>query len=163
MRGCAAKMVPHRTPPLPPRIQQPKTAGANSKLDKLGHDPLSRRRSIDCLCDLSSLAAAVDVIGTGKHGFEAWRIRDFVKPGCFRSVRLCLGAWTCRGCSGRFCASIVSGPKRKKALCNERAFMLHFFVILVAGAGSNLHLRPEQVKMVAGTGKHHNLLFEADA
>jgi hypothetical protein len=28
---------------------------------------------------------------------------------------------------------------------------------LVAGAGSNLHLRPEQVKMVAGTGVDHNL------
>ncbi|NTI75883.1 cold-shock protein [Agrobacterium rhizogenes] len=27
-------MAPHRNPPLPPRIQQPKTAGANSKLDK---------------------------------------------------------------------------------------------------------------------------------
>ncbi len=28
---------------------------------------------------------------------------------------------------------------------------------LVAGAGSNLHLLPEQVKMVAGTGIDHNL------
>src|SRR5690606_25236725 len=28
---------------------------------------------------------------------------------------------------------------------------------LVAGAGSNLHLLPEQVKMVAGTGVDHNL------
>ncbi len=28
---------------------------------------------------------------------------------------------------------------------------------LVAGARSNLHLRPEQVKMVAGTGVDHNL------
>ena len=34
MRCCAAEMAPHRNPPLPPRIQQPKTAGANSKLDK---------------------------------------------------------------------------------------------------------------------------------
>ncbi|WP_259132007.1 hypothetical protein, partial [Rhizobium sp. BK661] len=25
---------PHRNPPLPPQIQQPKTAGANLKLDK---------------------------------------------------------------------------------------------------------------------------------
>jgi len=33
MRCCAAGMAPHRNPPLPPRIQQPKTAGANSKLD----------------------------------------------------------------------------------------------------------------------------------
>lgn len=31
------------------------------------------------------------------------------------------------------------------------------FEILVAGAGSNLHLLPEQVKMVAGTGIDHNL------
>ena len=30
-------------------------------------------------------------------------------------------------------------------------------VKLVAGAGSNLHLLPEQVKMVAGTGIDHNL------
>ena len=28
---------------------------------------------------------------------------------------------------------------------------------MVAGAGSNLHLLPEQVKMVAGTGIDHNL------
>ena len=28
---------------------------------------------------------------------------------------------------------------------------------MVAGAGSNLHLLPEQVKMVAGTGVDHNL------
>lgn len=34
---------------------------------------------------------------------------------------------------------------------------------LVAGAGSNLYLLPEQVKMVAGTGSHHNLLFETAA
>jgi hypothetical protein len=34
MRCCAAEMAPHRNPPLPSRIQQPKTAGANSKLDK---------------------------------------------------------------------------------------------------------------------------------
>ncbi|WP_210251622.1 hypothetical protein, partial [Brucella anthropi] len=34
MRCCAAEMAPHRNPPLPPQIQQPKTAGANSKLDK---------------------------------------------------------------------------------------------------------------------------------
>ncbi|MCA1444973.1 hypothetical protein I6F07_33470, partial [Ensifer sp. IC4062] len=27
-------MAPHRNPPLPPQLQQPKTAGANSKLDK---------------------------------------------------------------------------------------------------------------------------------
>jgi putative transposase len=27
-------MAPHRNPPLLPRIQQHKTAGANSKLDK---------------------------------------------------------------------------------------------------------------------------------
>ena len=31
------------------------------------------------------------------------------------------------------------------------------FVSVVAGAGSNLHLLPEQVKMVAGTGIDHNL------
>lgn len=31
MRCCAAEMAPHRKPP---QIQQPKTAGANSKLDK---------------------------------------------------------------------------------------------------------------------------------
>ena len=35
--------------------------------------------------------------------------------------------------------------------------MFAFFVILVAGAGSNLHLLPEQVKMVAGTGVDHDL------
>lgn len=29
-----SRTTPHRNPPLPPRIQQPKTAGANSKLDK---------------------------------------------------------------------------------------------------------------------------------
>jgi putative transposase len=29
-----SRMAPHRNSPLPPRIQQPKTAGANSKLDK---------------------------------------------------------------------------------------------------------------------------------
>jgi len=34
---------------------------------------------------------------------------------------------------------------------------------VVAGAGSNLYLLPEQVKMVAGTGSHHNLLFETAA
>ncbi|WP_210421397.1 hypothetical protein, partial [Rhizobium sp. R693] len=34
MRCCAAEMAPHRNPPLPPQTQQPKTAGANSKLDK---------------------------------------------------------------------------------------------------------------------------------
>lgn len=34
MRCCAAEMAPHRNPPLPPQIQHPKTAGANSKLDK---------------------------------------------------------------------------------------------------------------------------------
>ncbi len=28
---------------------------------------------------------------------------------------------------------------------------------MVAGAGSNLHLLPEQVKTVAGTGVDHNL------
>jgi putative transposase len=33
-RCCAAGMAPHRNPPLPPTIPQPKTAGANSKLDK---------------------------------------------------------------------------------------------------------------------------------
>lgn len=47
MRCCAAEMAPHRTPPLPPRIQQPKTAGANSKLDKTwgqGHSIMRRRR-----------------------------------------------------------------------------------------------------------------------
>ena len=37
-----------------------------------------------------------------------------------------------------------------------RGFFVLFFD-LVAGAGSNLHLRPEQVKMVAGTGVDHNL------
>ncbi len=31
---CAAGTAPHRNLPLPPRIQQPKTAGVNSKLDK---------------------------------------------------------------------------------------------------------------------------------
>jgi len=36
-------------------------------------------------------------------------------------------------------------------------------VSVVAGAGSNLYLLPEQVKMVAGTGSHHNLLFETAA
>ena len=30
-------------------------------------------------------------------------------------------------------------------------------VSMVAGAGSNLHLLPEQVKLVAGTGVDHNL------
>ncbi|MBY3530903.1 hypothetical protein HFN72_34130, partial [Rhizobium laguerreae] len=34
MRCCAAEMAPHRNPPLPNQQQQPKTAGANSKLDK---------------------------------------------------------------------------------------------------------------------------------
>ena len=34
MRCCAAEMAPHRNSPRPPQIQQPKTAGANSKLDK---------------------------------------------------------------------------------------------------------------------------------
>ncbi|WP_250959195.1 hypothetical protein, partial [Rhizobium sp. CG5] len=34
MRCCAAEMAPHRNPPLPHKMQQPKTAGANSKLDK---------------------------------------------------------------------------------------------------------------------------------
>lgn len=33
----------------------------------------------------------------------------------------------------------------------------YFEFCLVAGAGSNLHLLPEQVKMVAGTGIDHNL------
>lgn len=36
-------------------------------------------------------------------------------------------------------------------------FCVFLAVILVAGARSNLHLRPEQVKMVAGTGVDHNL------
>ncbi len=35
---------------------------------------------------------------------------------------------------GAVLCGVVPGPKRKKALCNERAFVLHFFVILVGGA-----------------------------
>ena len=35
MRCCAAGMAPHRNPPLPPRIQQPKNVGANPTLDKI--------------------------------------------------------------------------------------------------------------------------------
>ena len=34
MRCCAAEMAPHRNPPLLPQLQQPKTAGANSKLNR---------------------------------------------------------------------------------------------------------------------------------
>ncbi|NTA50729.1 hypothetical protein G6L34_21680 [Agrobacterium tumefaciens] len=36
-------------------------------------------------------------------------------------------------------------------------------VSVVAGAGFDLYLRPEQVKMVAGTCAHLNLLFQAAA
>ncbi|PWL16750.1 hypothetical protein DKP76_16265 [Falsochrobactrum shanghaiense] len=43
----------------------------------------------------------------------------------------------------------------------RKPFVMKGFLLsqgsLVAGAGSNLHLRPEQVKMVAGTGVDHNL------
>ncbi|WP_259132240.1 hypothetical protein, partial [Rhizobium sp. BK661] len=35
---------PHRNPPLPPQIQQPKTAGANLKLDKTWGQGQDRRR-----------------------------------------------------------------------------------------------------------------------
>ncbi|WP_210215533.1 hypothetical protein, partial [Pseudochrobactrum sp. B5] len=45
----------------------------------------------------------------------------------------------------------IYDPLPKKIPLKERA------VCLVAGAGSNLHLLPEQVKMVAGTGIDHNL------
>jgi hypothetical protein len=34
MRCCAAETAPHRNPPRSPQRQQPKTAGANQKLDK---------------------------------------------------------------------------------------------------------------------------------
>ncbi|WP_210331164.1 hypothetical protein, partial [Rhizobium anhuiense] len=50
MRCCAAEMAPHRNPPLPPRTQQPKTAGANSKLDKTwgqGHRRKEKKKSAD--------------------------------------------------------------------------------------------------------------------
>ncbi|WP_222314944.1 hypothetical protein, partial [Rhizobium leguminosarum] len=43
-----ATMAPHRNPPLPNQQQQPKTAGANSKLDKTwgqGLDPLVVRNA----------------------------------------------------------------------------------------------------------------------
>ncbi|WP_222000327.1 hypothetical protein, partial [Rhizobium laguerreae] len=54
MRCCAAEMAPHRNPPLPNQQQQPKTAGANSKLDKTWgqgqiitkNGPFTRRRLI---------------------------------------------------------------------------------------------------------------------
>jgi hypothetical protein len=42
----AAEMAPHRNSSLPPQMQQPKTAGANSKLDKTwGQGHLVRFRS----------------------------------------------------------------------------------------------------------------------
>ena len=69
------------------------------------------------------------------HGFGPGCIRDFVKPGCFRSVRLCLGAPTCARARGWICAIVELCPKRKKAFFWERAFVFAFFVILVAGAG----------------------------
>jgi hypothetical protein len=53
----------------------------------------------------------------------------------------------------RFGGHPLDVPKTQKA---RRAAGSSQFE-LVAGAGSNLHLLPEQVKMVAGTGIDHNL------
>ena len=54
-----------------------------------------------------------------------------------------------------------SGGSRKPGRRNAKTSALNATEVsqlsLVAGAGSNLHLLPEQVKMVAGTGVDHNL------
>ncbi|MFK3852926.1 hypothetical protein ACI2J5_25955, partial [Agrobacterium pusense] len=55
---------PHHTPPLPPRIQQPKTAGANSKLDKTwgqGH-----QNTLDRLVELVNNATSEEAIVVGE-------------------------------------------------------------------------------------------------
>lgn len=51
-------------------------------------------------------------------------------------------------------AGILTLSAQRKNPAGERG---EAQVKMVAGAGSNLHLRPEQVKMVAGTGVDHNL------
>ena len=48
---------------------------------------------------------------------------------------------------------LSAGDNKKAAGLSSAACSLR----LVAGARSNLHLRPEQVKMVAGIGVDHNL------
>ncbi|PST22268.1 hypothetical protein C7U60_13660 [Mesorhizobium plurifarium] len=69
MRCCAAGTAPHRNPPLPPRIQQPKTAGANSKLDKTwGQGQEQKKRGTERLFpDLRR-----DSRGYYSDGFQKW-------------------------------------------------------------------------------------------
>ena len=67
-------------------------------------------------------------------------------------------------------ANRIGDPTDQTGFCfvaakrkNPSTFIERLLSDLVAGAGSNLYLLPEQVKMVAGTGSHHNLLFETAA
>ena len=53
----------------------------------------------------------------------------------------------------------LAGPLKRLSFWTryQQKSRLSAAFVLVAGAGSNLHLLPEQVKMVAGTGVDHNL------
>ncbi|MNV71582.1 hypothetical protein D3C71_1646100 [compost metagenome] len=59
---------------------------------------------------------------------------DFMtRHACLRSLSCCFNRMESRHRGsvkrgGRFCACVVLGVKRKKALYRERAFMLNFFV-----------------------------------
>lgn len=63
-----AGMAPHHTPPLPPRIQQPKTAGANSELDETwgqGHFECIQRKI--CFFVFCSLLVRLVVLSSGGY------------------------------------------------------------------------------------------------
>ncbi|WP_204339912.1 hypothetical protein, partial [Rhizobium leguminosarum] len=67
MRCCAAEMAPHRNPPLPNQQQQPKTAGANSKLDKTWGQGQTSRLALPQIDRKSAGKAAAENILLCEH------------------------------------------------------------------------------------------------
>ena len=82
MRCCAAGTAPHRDTPLPSQIQQPKTARANSKLDKTWGQGQSKSNfteefKLDTVRQITErgypVAEVSQRLGVSQHSLYEWK------------------------------------------------------------------------------------------